>query len=920
MTKGDEEDPVARAAGFDALRWRRLSALLDGAFELPPAERAVFLLRQCADDPELAREADSILAVEASSGILDRPAIAVAADLLNAEAGTDSPPDRAGEIVGPYRLTALLGQGGMGAVYRAERIDGQFEQRVALKLIKRGMDSEEILRRFRGERQILARLQHESIARLYDGGVAADGTPWFAMEEVAGLPITEFAVRHALPLADRLALFAQVGAAVAFAHRNLVVHRDLKPSNVLAADSGKVKLLDFGIAKLLDPDVAGAIDAPEATRTAFRAMTPQYAAPEQLSGAPVTTSTDVFALGLLLQELLTGRRAERRETTARAGGAPRGGELVASPVVVARDLPKELRQILTRAMADEPDRRYASVEAFLEDLDRLRRGQPVLAHGDSMVYRLSKFVRRNRLAVAAGAAVLVALLAGLGAALWQARLARDEAIRATAARDFIVSLFQAARPAESHGEAVTAQQLLATGALRIEKELGTRPALAAELLETVAQVESELGETEDAGGLYEKALVFRRRLGDGQEEKIIDDLTSLGDNRLENGDVEGADKAIAESLSLSRQLHGEHDLQTVEALAILGSVRSTQGKFDEAEAIFRGTSRAFRDLVGEADPRYFSEVNSLAVLLLARRQPLAAEPLLRELLAWSLRYRAVDSPDIATGYHNLGNGLLQLDRVVESETNLRQALAIREKMLPPEHGFTVATMRALAQSLLEQRRIDEAVALGAEALRREVAARGGKSRAVAACERMLARVDVAKGDSAAARARLERVVPMLAEIAGADYPLTLAAATELAEVEVAAGDAKSAAASLGKIADRQRATNAPVLDLARTALVASKAALAGGHADEAINAATAALTAARPLLPESHSFLAATLLARARASAGRGAPSDRASAAADVAEAGRMLGAIAPAGALVGSELKNAELKNAELESSRIAQ
>ena len=306
-----------------------------------------------------------------------------------------------GALIGPYRLVRELGQGGMGVVYLAERADGQFEQRVALKLIKRGMDSDEILRRFLAERQVLARLSHPHIARLLDGGVTAEGQPYFAMEYVDGVPLHHYCEERSLGFEDRLRLFREVCEAVQYAHRSLVVHRDLKPSNILVTSAGETKLVDFGIAKVLYEDVADR----SVTRTDQRLMTPEYAAPEQVRGEPVTTATDVYALGAILYQLLTGRPPHQFTGRSRGGAVPhhlRGGPRAAERGPCTRHrrrrrLRGDLDIIVLKALRKDPARRYPSVEALLEDLERHRTGLPVRARPDSVAYRARKFLGRHRL-------------------------------------------------------------------------------------------------------------------------------------------------------------------------------------------------------------------------------------------------------------------------------------------------------------------------------------------------------------------------------------------------------------------------------------------------------------------------------------------------------------------------------------------
>jgi serine/threonine-protein kinase len=368
--------------------------ILDLALELAPEERAALLDGACAGDPELRAEVEAILAGADAPVFFESPAIAFADPLLESE-----PEALDGAVVGPYRLIRELGHGGMGIVYLAERADGQFEQRVALKLIRRGMDSDEILRRFIAERQVLARLSHAHIARLLDGGVTAEGQPWFAMEYVAGLPLDRSCEERGLDITERLALFGKVCEAVQYAHRNLVVHRDLKPSNILVTAAGDIKLLDFGIAKALSTDPADET----VTRAEQRLMTPEYAAPEQLRGELVTTATDVYALGAILYLLLTGRSAHQL-----AGRTPTERERVICevepelPSLAVRGTPRDrlrrrlagdLDTIVLKALRKEPSRRYASVDAMIEDLDRHRTGLPVRARPDSVTYRARKCPR-----------------------------------------------------------------------------------------------------------------------------------------------------------------------------------------------------------------------------------------------------------------------------------------------------------------------------------------------------------------------------------------------------------------------------------------------------------------------------------------------------------------------------------------------
>ena len=436
---------------------------------------------------------------------LPHPRLIVSGVGEQSEAGDDGVADLSGEMIGVYRLIEPLGRGGMGEVYIAERADGRFEQKVAVKLVKRGEDTTEILRRFVRERRILARLEHPGIARLSDAGETTDGRPYFVMELVEGEPITSYCRNRRLSIDDRLRLLASCCDAVDAAHRGLVVHRDLKPSNVFVTSDGQVKLLDFGIAKLLAEDQEDRDDG-----QLTRVLTPGYAAPEQILGGGVTVATDVFALGVVLYELLTGTLPyDRRATSSNELSARVEREVAQLPSAVAsgtaqaagvdqkRDrwtwrLRGDLDAITMKALAHEPARRYPSAAAFAEDLRCYLTSRPVEARPDSHAYKLRKFVIRHRHGVAAAGVVVAALVAALAVSLVQISTTRREAERAAAAQAFLVSLFAQIDPDRYVGSAPTVQDLLQRGSERLELELAQQPELQAEMHAILGQVFDQL--------------------------------------------------------------------------------------------------------------------------------------------------------------------------------------------------------------------------------------------------------------------------------------------------------------------------------------------------------------------------------------------------------------------------------------------
>ncbi|MEZ4417001.1 MAG: protein kinase [Gemmatimonadota bacterium] len=519
-------------SGLTPERWEQVSAILDEALEVSPEEVAPLLDARCGDDADLRREVEQMLeACAKAEHLMDRPpALSVRGMISGAESRGQI---EVGDIVGAYRILDLLGRGGMGAVYLAERADGEFERQVALKVVKRGMDSEEILERFRSERQILAGLEHPNIAGLLDGGITADGRPFFAMELAVGEPIDQYCDRLRLPLEQRIELFVTVCEAVQHAHRNLIVHRDLKPGNIIVTEQGEVKLLDFGIAKVLDPSQGA-----DRTRALGVRLTPEYAAPEQVVMGPTTTATDVYALGVILYELLSGQRPyvftsgsmqeiedlvcntdPRRPSTRitfrdpeakeETGGLPQASWLRSTnPGALRQHLAGDLDSIILKAMEKEPARRYGSAAELRQDLLNFLHGLPVEAHAQTGLYKLGKFIQRNRLVVALGSAASLALVVGAGLATAfgveaqkQRRIAEDQAERAQKTQDFMVSVLEKFDPNETDGRALSSKNLV-TRALAELDTLSGQPLLKAGSLNVLGQVAFNLGERHLADSVF----------------------------------------------------------------------------------------------------------------------------------------------------------------------------------------------------------------------------------------------------------------------------------------------------------------------------------------------------------------------------------------------------------------------------------
>ncbi len=497
-------------------RWQRVTEIFEGAVELAEPARTKFLERECAREPELRAEVESLLASDdGASTFLEAAPLEVPRELFS-----ETESRLSGKDFGAYRVIREIGRGGLGTVYLAERADEAFQKEVALKLVRRGLDTEDILRRFRHERQILAQLEHPNIARLIDAGSTEDGLPYFVMEYVPGQTLVDYCAARAASTTERLQLFRKICDAVAYAHQNLVIHRDLKPSNILVTEEGEPKLLDFGIAKVLTPDD----EAHTQTIPSQRILTPDYASPEQIKGGRITTSSDVYSLGVLLYELLTDQKPYRltsrapeeisRATTGQEPERPSAALRSASfQLAESRDLKSratsfrgDLDNIVLMALRKEPERRYATVEQFSEDIRRHLEGLPVRAHRDTFSYRATKFVRRNKGAVLAAILLFAAIVAGMVATLWQSHLAQIERARAEKRFNDVrqlanSNLFEVYPEVENLEGSIKAREAILKNALKYLDSLAHETGDDLELKSELASAYEKVGDVQGAANL-----------------------------------------------------------------------------------------------------------------------------------------------------------------------------------------------------------------------------------------------------------------------------------------------------------------------------------------------------------------------------------------------------------------------------------
>lgn len=682
-------------------RWERVKELFSAAEGRDPGDREAFVAQACGGDSDVRREVLELLAAAtaaADTDFIEEPMVRL---FTEPERGLE-----VGHRLGPYRVEREIGRGGMGAVYLAVRDDKNFDMEVAIKVLRRGIGGDDNEQRFRRERQILADLVHPNIARLLDGGTAPDGISYLVMEDVDGVRIDRYCDNHGLDQRARLRMFATVCRAVHFAHRSLIVHCDLKPANILVEADGTPKLLDFGIAKLLQ--------APEsAASPGVRLFTPDYASPEQLSGGAITTSTDVYSLGVLLHVLLVGRLPVRHVQAASGGGAAD----TAGQAPAARgggpgcELRGDLAKIVEMSLRDKAAERYASAQAFADDIDRFLRVLPVVAHKDSWRYRTWRFVQRNP--KGAGVAALVALLIvsfGITVSVLLHRSILQQQ-RAERVSSFLQDLFAIPDPGKSRGETIPAREILDRGAEQIQQELREEPETRAALLETMSKVYSNLGLYGPALALSRNAVRLRRATLGNDHPDLAESLHTLANVLRRTDDLAAAEPIVQEAVAIQR--------------------RNAHG--DDAE-LARG-------------------LNNQATLYDEKGDPERAEPLYRESLAMKQRLFHGDNAELATGLHNLAHLLQLKNDLAGAETLYLEALAMRRRLAGPRPDPDVATtLNNLAALREDQHDIAAAESLYREAcsLRERLYSSGPE---VPRCLNNLARMVEARGAAAEAKAR-----------------------------------------------------------------------------------------------------------------------------------------------------------------------
>jgi serine/threonine-protein kinase len=859
---------------MDAVRWDRIQAIFHEAVERPPADRQAFLDAACAGDEALLTEVRELLDSDVDGlSVLDLGVAHVADRVLDEPSSTSVPSAR----VGRYVVTSRLGEGGMGVVYLAERED--LGSRVAIKVLRDAWVSPARRDRFASEERTLARLNHPAIARIYDADTLPDGTPWFAMEYVDGVPITEFCDRHVPAIGERLTLFRKVCEAVQHAHQQLIVHRDLKPSNILVTSDGAVKLLDFGIAKQLE-----SLDRPaEHTRAALRFMTPAYAAPEQIRGEPSGVQSDVYALGVILYELLTGGRpfdlSDRTPAEAEMlvlqgepaapSVASRGSQLAKS---ASRASWADLDILCLTAMHKDPRRRYATVEALVRDIDHFERREPLEARPDSLAYRADRFLRRNWRGLSA-ASIVLALLVGL-VAFYTARLATArgaavaEAARTHRVERFMLSLFEGGAGDAGPAADLRVVSLLDRG-VQEARSLDADPAIQAELYQTLGRIYRNLGSYEEADRLLGTALDQRRaRYGAGHPD-VVDSLVALGLLRVDQARLDEAERLVGEGLASGRRTLPPNHPSLVGAIAALGRVHRERGKYDDAARLLDEAIRAYsaspsnahelaaaltslanthfyagrldesddlnhrvlemdRRLYGDRHPNVAHTQLNLGAIRSSRGQHADAERYYRDARDILESWYGAHHPETASAQTILSQALVQQGMYDEAIQLLRQALATQERIHGPVHPRVAFVWNELGIAALRRNALDEAaIALG-RALEVYRAIDGGKHFRVGVALANLASVHLAQEDYARAESLFREALALYGDVLPPEHLNTAIARSKLGRVLVRQQRYQEAEAELlvaHDILSRQKTPASSWLQTTREDLVASYDAL-----------------------------------------------------------------------------------------------
>ena len=714
-------------------QWREISPLLDSALSISEEERGTWLATLRVERPDLA---------EVLETLLDEHRVLAEERFLLHDPPRPNQHTVTGQIVGAYRLVSQIGKGGMGNVWLAERADGRFDRQVAVKFLHFALASQAAVERFKREGKILGQLGDPHIAELIDAGVTHSGEPYLVLEYVRGKQIDEYCDERTLEVGARVRVFLDVLSGVARAHANLTVHRDIKPSNVLVSDSGDVKLLDFGIAKLLG--ATNSVAATQLTLEGGGGMTPLFAAPEQVTGSAITTATDIYALGALLYLLLTGRHPLGPGPHSPAVlikaivdvEPPRASDAVEainaeSTAVKRRSTSEKLRRqlrgdldtIIAKTLKKNPAERYSSVTALADDLRRYLKHEPISARPDTIGYRTAKFIRRNRTAVTLSALTLLATITGVSSTVIQARTARRqrdlafrERDRANRISEFVTNMFKVADPSEARGNSVTAREILDKASKEIDPGLANDPGLQAEMMHVMGNVYRRLGLYSTAQSLLERSVDIGRRADGPRSPEVLSAMNDLATVLVEQTRPTDAEKLQREALDLEQGSLGPENPITLSTMSDLATSMLEEGRYAEAVDLATRVLQTQSRLLGTYDARTLGTMYNLAIGLGRAGHFAESERLQRQAIDVGSRALGPDSPEVLNAMGNLGATLIFMGRYAEAETILQQTFQAQKRVLGLQHPETAHSAYNLACVSARQGHRDNALTVLREAI------------------------------------------------------------------------------------------------------------------------------------------------------------------------------------------------------------
>lgn len=786
--------------------WNRIETIIDTALTLHGDERTEYIAKVCSDDDRLMAEVYSILRSvdEAERVRFLEQAYDDNRELIN---DLSDHPQEAGHTfqryigrqIGPFKIAEFLGSGGMGAVFKAARADGQFRQEVAVKLVREGLRREEAIRRFRLEQDILANLNHPNIARLYDGGMTDDGIPYLVMEFIDGIPVNQYCDENRLTLNERLTLFKDICGAVQFAHANLVVHRDLKAQNIYVTPDGMVKILDFGVAKLLDTGLTE--HTLLETRPGQKFWTPQYAAPEQVAGELVTTATDIYALGVLLHKLLTdtypldleGKSLAEIEKTikeispsfpsqsfsslsSRKKSAERRKANVSE---IVKKLQGDIDAIVLKSIRKEPEYRYASVSQLIEDIERYQTGNPLIARQGTLKYRTAKFFRRHRTGLAAAAIFLISAIGFTGFYTWQiaeerniAQLERDKSEQVT---EYISNIFLKAHPDNAQGDTLNIFDLLDLGSSEIESTLEDEPEVQAAMMDVMGQVYLGMGMLDEAKELFQKEIDILEEHVGREHADVARGMYGLGQVLWQEGKYEEADSLNRKTLALQTKLLDENHQDVILTMNDLATVWYMQSRYAEAESLFQHLLPMSEDIYGDSSNTYLMHLNNLANSQFNQGKYEEGRHHLQRILDIREALLGKNHPDVAFSMDNLAFTLYTMGEYEEAAAKAGEALSIQRRVLGDNHPNIPWTINTVASSLMELGHLDSAEVLLNQGLEIRKETLGEEHSDLVLSYNALAKVELLQLNHEAAEIHARKAYELSSELLGPKHRWTAVA-------------------------------------------------------------------------------------------------------------------------------------------------